>query len=79
MGRNLSEAAYFRRSNFESLAQDCVGIDSLRTRLSRSLFDHVKKELPQLREDLDEASKVCKNQVEVMASRERHQNNVGIT
>lgn len=64
--RNASEEAYFRRSNFKTLAKDCVGIDSLRTRLSQLLFDHVKQELPKLREDLDEALEISKSQAEMM-------------
>ena len=43
--RNASEASYFRRSNFKTLPGDCVGIDSLRNRLSQLLFHHIKQEL----------------------------------
>ncbi|KAK4691375.1 hypothetical protein P7C71_g5611, partial [Lecanoromycetidae sp. Uapishka_2] len=53
--RNASEATYFRTSNFSALPSDCLGIDNLRTRLSRLLFDHVRKELPKLRNDLEKA------------------------
>ena len=51
--RNASEATYFRTSNFKTLPRDCVGINALRTRLSQLLFDHIKQELPRLREDLE--------------------------
>ena len=64
--RNVSEASYFRRSNFKKLSKDCVGIDSLRYRLSQLLFDHVKQELPKLREDLDVALADSKSQMEMM-------------
>lgn len=64
--RNASEITYFRKSNFKTLAKDYVGIDSLRTRLSQLLFDHVKQELPKLREDLDNALKESKSQVEMI-------------
>ena len=64
--RNASEAAYFRKSNFKILAKDCVGIDSLKTRLSQLLFDHVRQELPKLREDLDNALKESKDQMDTM-------------
>lgn len=64
--RNASEEAYFRKSNFKTLAKDCVGINSLRTRLSGLLFDHVKQELPKLREDLDEALEQSKSQAAMM-------------
>ncbi|KAK5173716.1 uncharacterized protein LTR77_002397 [Saxophila tyrrhenica] len=53
--RNASEARFFRTSNFQTLPSDCCGIDSLRVRLSGLLFDHVKRELPNLRRDLDAA------------------------
>jgi len=53
--RNISEINYFRRSNFSTLPKECVGITSLRDRLSQLLFDHVKQELPKLRKDLEEA------------------------
>ncbi|RWA06466.1 hypothetical protein EKO27_g8647 [Xylaria grammica] len=53
--RNQTEAMFFRTSNFKSLPKECVGVDALRTRLSVLLFEHVKQELPQLRQDLEEA------------------------
>jgi len=53
--RNDSEARFFRTSNFQVLPADCCGIESLRVRLSSLLFDHVKRELPNLRQDLDDA------------------------
>lgn len=53
--RNASEAFFFRSSNFKTLPSDCVGIDALRVRLSGLLFEHVKRELPSLRRDLDAA------------------------
>jgi len=53
--RNFSEITYFRKSNFSTLPKECVGITSLRSRLSQLLFDHVKQELPKLRKDLEEA------------------------
>jgi GTPase SAR1 family protein len=53
--RNSSEARYFSNSNFRSLPKEKLGIDKLRTRLSLLLFEHVKQELPKLRQDLEEA------------------------
>ena len=53
--RTMSEISYFRRSNFSTLPKECVGITSLRDRLSQLLFDHVKQELPKLGKDLEEA------------------------
>lgn len=64
--RNASEAHYFSKSNFKSLPKDCVGIDSLRKRLSHQLFEHVKQELPRLREDLDAALSESRDQLKLM-------------
>jgi GTPase SAR1 family protein len=51
--RNNSERAFFSQGKWQHLPQDCVGIDSLRTRLSDLLFQHVREELPKLREELN--------------------------
>ena len=40
--RNRAEAAYFRTSNFRVLPEHLVGVDTLRIRLSKLLFEHVK-------------------------------------
>ncbi|KAK1050072.1 hypothetical protein LTR74_017147 [Friedmanniomyces endolithicus] len=53
--RNDSEARFFRTSTFQILPTDRCGIESLRVRLSSLLFDHVKRELSDLRQDLDVA------------------------
>lgn len=67
--RNASEAHYFSTSNFKSLPKDCVGIDSLRKRLSHQLFEHVKQELPRLREDLDAALSESRDQLKLMGAK----------
>ena len=67
--RNASEANYFRKSNFKELPEECVGIDSLRIRLSALLFEHVKRELPKLREDLEKALSETKEQLAKMGDR----------
>lgn len=51
----MSEIRYFRTSNFSTLPKECVGITSLRSRLSQLIFDYVKHELPKLGKDLQEA------------------------
>jgi GTPase SAR1 family protein len=51
--RNISEINYFRRSKFFTLSKECVGITSLRDRLSQLLFDHVKQKLSKLRKNLE--------------------------
>ncbi len=67
--RNMSEAAYFRASNFKTLPRECVGIDSLRSRLSQLLFNHIKQELPRLREDLEVALANTKSELATMGDR----------
>ncbi|ESZ97970.1 putative dynamin GTPase [Sclerotinia borealis F-4128] len=67
--RNASEATYFRTSNFKSLPKDHLGIDTLRNRLSLLLFEHVKEELPQLRQDLDWALLDTRCQLELLGNR----------
>ncbi|KAL8387043.1 hypothetical protein RB595_010199 [Gaeumannomyces hyphopodioides] len=53
--RNASEDGFFTTSNFKTLPRENVGIGPLRTKLSSLLFEHVKKELPRLRDDLETA------------------------
>jgi hypothetical protein len=51
--RNTKENNWFRTSNFKVLPKDIVGVERLRTRLAALLFEHVKKELPKLRNELE--------------------------
>ncbi|KAF1971349.1 dynamin family protein-like protein [Bimuria novae-zelandiae CBS 107.79] len=67
--RNASEASYFRTSNFKCLPKESVGIDALRERLSRLLFEHVKQELPQLHSDLSQALEDSKTQLATLGDR----------
>lgn len=62
----MSEKVFFRTSNFKSLPKDNVGIDALRTRLSHLLFDHVKKELPRLQDDLEKALTKAQDELKVL-------------
>ncbi|KAE9378323.1 dynamin family protein-like protein [Stipitochalara longipes BDJ] len=67
--RNYAETAFFRTSNFNVLPKESVGIDTLRSRLSVLLFEHVKQELPKLRQDLENALNETQTQLDVMGSR----------
>jgi GTPase SAR1 family protein len=67
--RNASEASYFRHSNFNCLQKGTVGIDSLRERLSRLLFEHVKQELPKLHSDLNKALDDSKQGLSLLGNR----------
>lgn len=50
--RNESEDLFFRKGRYANLPRDCVGIDSLRQRLSKLLLNHLIKELPTLRREM---------------------------
>lgn len=51
--RNRLEADFFRESNFSKLREDTFGIDALRRRLGDLLFEHVKRELPSMRTEVE--------------------------
>lgn len=51
--RNRSEASFFKKGIWADFPRDNVGIESLRTRLSVLLFEHIKNELPELRTEID--------------------------
>ncbi|KAF2837622.1 hypothetical protein M501DRAFT_1006657 [Patellaria atrata CBS 101060] len=52
--RNEAELSFFSRGRYAQLPRDRVGIGSLRTRLSRLLNNHLKKELPGLKKELEQ-------------------------
>ncbi|GAB7347738.1 hypothetical protein MBLNU459_g5290t1 [Dothideomycetes sp. NU459] len=51
--RNQLEQNFFRESNFKTIPKTSVGIDSLRIKLSNILYDHVRRELPGIRVDVE--------------------------
>ena len=64
--RKAAEDNFFRTSNWKTLPAHCRGIDALRTRLSHLLFEHVKEELPKLREDLENALLAATQELEIL-------------
>ena len=64
--RNMSEITFFKTSNFNCLSTEQLGIDSLRLRLSKLLFTHVKRELPNLRRDLEKALAINQDQLALL-------------
>lgn len=50
--RNQSETLFFANDNFRALPQDMLG-ESLRKRLTGLVNDHLKKDLPDLKKELD--------------------------
>ncbi|KAF2810357.1 Dynamin family protein [Mytilinidion resinicola] len=55
--RNASEEAFFAEGKYQELPRSMVGISSLKTRLSQLLHNHLKKELPGLKKELDDKLK----------------------
>jgi hypothetical protein len=55
MERNITKRTFFHQSNIKTLLKESVGIDTLRNWLSLLLFEHVRQELPKLRQDLENA------------------------
>lgn len=64
--RKAAEDEFFRKTNWKTLPDHCRGIDALRTRLSHLLFEHVREELPKLREDLENALMTATHQLDIL-------------
>jgi hypothetical protein len=52
--RNQAERQFFSRGKYDELPNECKGIETLRTRLSALLHNHLKTELPHLKTELSE-------------------------
>ncbi|XP_014560166.1 hypothetical protein COCVIDRAFT_23652 [Bipolaris victoriae FI3] len=50
--RNKDEALFFSKGRYAQLPRECVGITSLRERLSKVLLHHLIRELPSLKEEM---------------------------
>ncbi|OCK78139.1 hypothetical protein K432DRAFT_302637 [Lepidopterella palustris CBS 459.81] len=51
--RNYSERLFFSQGRYRDLPRDMVGVESLRTRLSRLLDGHLNRELPLLKKEVE--------------------------
>ncbi|KAJ4297535.1 hypothetical protein N0V90_005427 [Kalmusia sp. IMI 367209] len=51
--RNEAEKLFFSKGRYVDLSRECVGIESLRERLSKLLLNHLIKELPSLKEEMN--------------------------
>ncbi|KAF2259056.1 dynamin family protein-like protein [Lojkania enalia] len=51
--RNQSESLFFSKGRYAELSREQVGVESLRKRLSDLLLNHLLKELPSLKEELN--------------------------
>lgn len=52
--RDQQERDFFNKGKWSSIPRSCVGIDSLRNRLSNVLFKHIRRNIPDLIDDIDE-------------------------
>lgn len=67
-GRNFSETTFFNNSNFKTLPKDSVGVTALQKRLSQLLFEHIRSELPKLKQDLDSALRDVEGPLELLGT-----------
>lgn len=64
--RNTAELSFLSTGNYKSLPRRMKGISTLRERLSKLLFDHLKKELPKLKSELDDLAAKVFSEVELL-------------
>lgn len=64
-----AETKWFRQEFMKGLPAHIVGVDSLRTRLSVLLFEHVKRELPNLRAELEATLEEAKSDLNRLGAR----------
>ncbi|KAL2156650.1 hypothetical protein VTH82DRAFT_1395 [Thermothelomyces myriococcoides] len=62
--RDHEEAEFFSSGSWTTLPRSCLGIDNLRTRLSRVLLQQISAELPSLIEEIDQKFNYCKDQLD---------------
>lgn len=67
--RQQREEAFFRQGTWTKLPKDKVGIDTLRTRLSKVLKDHIFKELPRVVNEINVRLEECKEELESLGER----------
>ncbi|OAX78077.1 hypothetical protein ACJ72_07617 [Emergomyces africanus] len=64
--RNLKERMFFTDGSYKLLPRNMTGIDSLRERLSRLLFEHLQRELPTLKNELDEMAAAVNTELQAL-------------
>ena len=64
--RNQSEASFFSHGIWSTLPGDTVGVESLRTRLSSLLLDHICRELPAVCDELINQLSICQDELKRM-------------
>lgn len=61
--RNRAETSFFEKGVWGNLSRDCVGISTLRSRLSALLLTRIKKELPRVYKEINNGLKDCETQL----------------
>ena len=67
--RNAAERAFFSEGNYSELDPENLGIVNLRTRLSRLLHSHLKKELPLVSREVDKMHHDVNNKIAQLGDR----------
>lgn len=58
--RNRAEEAFFDQGVWKNFPRDCVGVTSLRSRLSKLLLNHIRKALPMVFREIKAKLEECK-------------------
>lgn len=66
--RDAAEETFFQRADWKGIAKGRVGVDTLRTRLSRILLSHISRELPKLLQDVQSGVQECRQQLKKLGS-----------
>ncbi|KAH9865175.1 hypothetical protein IAQ61_009122 [Plenodomus lingam] len=67
--RNADENLFFSKGRYADLPRECVGIDSLRERLSKVLLNHLIKELPSLKDEMMAKLRCTLDEIEKLGER----------
>ena len=67
--RNTDEDMFFSKGRYADLPRECVGINSLRERLSKLLLNHLIKELPSLRDEMVGKLQATANEIEKLGEK----------
>ncbi|RMZ71036.1 dynamin family [Pyrenophora seminiperda CCB06] len=67
--RNADEDLFFSKGRYADLPRECVGISSLRERLSKVLLNHLIKELPKLKAEMVSKLQVTVDEIEKLGEK----------
>jgi hypothetical protein len=64
--RNENERQFFNSGRYRNLPKQTLGIDTLTMQLSELLYSHLKRELPELKNELDNMSSAVNKELHVL-------------